>query len=150
MIYGLDLSIANTGVAILDENQNVVYVGSINTLPKDSTGVRLNTIREFLLGLMQQYPPKIICIERGFSRFHNATQVLYQVHGVAAELFHEFEQVYYTPNHVKKCITGDGHANKAVVMDSIKEMYPNVKVKNYDEADALAIASVYFGGAANE
>lgn len=141
-IYGLDLSISCTGVAVLDiETEECVYIGSIKTNAKEKHGERLHQIREELKQIKKDYPPYIIAIERGFTRFNNATQVLYRVHGVVNELFYNLYQVYYTPKEVKLKIANKGNATKNLVKMAVRNKY-NIAIKNDDESDALAVAIV--------
>ena len=144
MIYALDLSIALTGVAIYNDKKEVVFIGSIATYPKDTHGVRLNMIKEYISELMVDFPPSKIVIERGFTRFNKATQVLYMVHGVVLELFKDYDVIYYPPKTIKHAITGKGNASKLEVRESVQQYFPDIDIKNYDESDALAIGLTYF------
>lgn len=144
LIYGLDLSISSTGVSIINESQDIVYLGSVQTPSSWPIGKRLHKIRTFLKRLQEEYPPSVICIERGFSRFNHSTQVLYTTHGIALELFHEYECLYFPPNQVKKAVTGKGNANKKIVRDAIQGRYPEQKIKNFDESDAVGVALMYY------
>ena len=143
-IYGLDLSIANTGVVIMNKDKEIIFLDSVTTPSKQPMGVRLHIIREYFKELIEKYPPKVVCIERGFTRFNNVTQILFRVHGVINELFYEYKQIYYAPTSIKKKLTGNGKAKKKQVLDAVKELYKDIDIKNYDEADAIGIALMYF------
>ncbi len=154
-IYGLDLSMSCTGVVIFDENATPVFIGSIQTREKDSHGIRLRQIANFLLALKEKYPPDKIIIERGFSRFNTSTQVLYRVHGVLNYTFADYEQIYYPPKLVKAAIL-DGNATKKEIQTAIKSKYSDVKFtelklkkskgkeESKDESDAFAVGITYF------
>jgi len=138
---------------------NPVYIGHIATnnvkLKKNfEYGQRLNTIADHILSLKEKYPPSIICIERGFTRFNTSTQVIYRVHGLTNYLFNDVEQIYYPPKKVKAAIL-KGDATKKQVQDKIKKEFPNVefnqiKIKKNkkeeckDESDAFAVGLTYF------
>ncbi|MFF3146811.1 crossover junction endodeoxyribonuclease RuvC [Streptomyces sp. NPDC057927] len=142
-LYGLDLSMKNTGVTIFDlETKKPVYIGSIETKDKHSHGERLSYISQYILKLKEKYPPSIIAIERGFSRFNTSTQVIYRVHGVVNYLFHDIEQVYYPPKKIKEAII-KGDASKKLVRQVIERNYPDVKFKNEDQSDSFAIGLTY-------
>lgn len=89
---------------------------------------------------MDKYPPYEVSIERSFSHRNLSTQVLYRVHGIANELFYEYNQFYYPPATIKKLITGNGRASKSLVQDKVLEKYPNLEFMNEDESDAVGIA----------
>jgi crossover junction endodeoxyribonuclease RuvC len=46
----------------------------------------------------------------------------------------------YTPNLVKKCVVGVGHAGKEQVQAMVKRLLPTACVESADAADALALA----------
>jgi len=68
----------STGFCIFDENMSPVLIDSIPTKKSQSHGKRLKVIYDKLIELRDKYPPKVIVIERGFSRFNMATQVIYK------------------------------------------------------------------------
>jgi Holliday junction resolvasome RuvABC endonuclease subunit len=154
-IYGLDLSMSCTGVVIFDENATPVFIGNIQTKDKDSHGIRLKKIADYLLELKEKYPPAKIIIERGFQRFNTATQVIYRVHGLINYLYCNSEQIYYPPKSVKAAILS-GDSSKKDIQDAIKIKYPDVKFseiklkkgkakeENKDESDAFAVGLAYF------
>lgn len=133
----------STGVCIFDENMNPVLIDSIPTKKSQSHGKRLKVIADKMIELKEKYPPKVIVIERGFSRFNMATQVIYRVHGVCNLIFHDCEQIYYPPKTVKEAILG-GNATKKQVEESIKRKYPDLIFSNNDESDSVAVGLTYF------
>jgi Holliday junction resolvasome RuvABC endonuclease subunit len=148
-VYGLDLSLANTGITIYDtEKQEFVYIGSINTEKiKKKKGLYHNAMKlkfmyDELTTLKEQYPPHIVIIERGFSRFNTATQVIYRVHGIVNLLFHDVDQVYYPPKTVKEAIL-KGDATKAQLQTAINAKYNDITFENEDESDSFAVCLTY-------
>lgn len=142
-VWGLDLSMAQTGIAIFDQYENSIFVSHIKTKQKDSHAIKLKKIADFLLDLKEKYPPDVINIERGFSRFNNSTQVTFRVHGVVNYIFYEYEQNYYPPKEVKEAVTGKGNATKKDVMNVILKKY-DINLENEDESDAFAVGLTYF------
>lgn len=139
-LYGLDLSMSNTGIAIFDiDTYEPILITSVATKDKEEYGERLHTQREYMKELIEKYSPYEIAIERGFTRFNTSTQVVYRVHGVTNELFHDYPQFYYAPNQVKKIVAGNGQAKKEVVQKAILKKYPNLEFANDDESDAFSI-----------
>lgn len=149
-IYGLDLSMANTGVTIIDEDTyEVVYISSIGTnkkqfkgLPETETfSVRLAHHFKEINKLIAEYPPSVAVIERGFTRFNNATQVLFRVHGIYNLAFAEVPNVYYPPKKIKEIIYR-GTADKSELAQVIQNSL-DVQFKNEDESDSCAVALTY-------
>jgi Holliday junction resolvasome RuvABC endonuclease subunit len=148
-IWGLDLSLANTGITIYDtEKQEFVYIGSINTEKiKKRKGlyhnaIKLKFIYDELTALKEQYPPSVVTIERGFSRFNTATQVVYRVHGLVNFIFHDVDQIYYPPKTVKEAIV-KGDATKAQLQNAINAIYNDITFANEDESDSFAVLLTY-------
>jgi Holliday junction resolvasome RuvABC endonuclease subunit len=142
-LYGLDLSMENTGVTIFDlETMQPIHISSIPTNKKHSHGKRLYIIGQELIKLKDKYTPSVIAIERGFSRFNTSTQVIYRVHGLVNYLFYDVEQIYYPPKKVKEVIIR-GDATKKLVRQAIENKYPDVKFDDEDQSDSFAIALTY-------
>ena len=150
-IYGLDLSMSDTGVTIFDGDKPV-FIGSIATNPKKTHGERLKEIYDFLSFLKDKYTPDVVCIERGFNRFNKSSEAVWKVAGIVNMLFYEVAQVYYSPNEVKATLV-NGKASKEEVANKIIEIYPEVNFKNNDESDSFAIVVTHLiktGGVIND
>lgn len=144
-LYALDLSMSCSGVVVFDLNTlEPVLITSIPTNDKKSHGVRLRHLAAELEMIVQQYEPSVIVIERTFNRFPTATAVLYKTHGVVNYLFHNYEQIYYSPKEIKKEIAKVGNATKQKVQSVIKRRYPEISFNNEDESDAFAIGLTWF------
>ena len=136
-IYGLDLSMSDTGVTIFDGDKPV-FIGSIATNPKKTHGERLKEIYDFLSFLKDKYTPDVVCIERGFNRFNKSSEAVWKTHGIVNLLFYDKETVYYSPTTVKATLV-NGKASKEELENKILELYPDVKFRNNDESDSFAI-----------
>jgi Holliday junction resolvasome RuvABC endonuclease subunit len=133
----------NTGVTIFDLNTyEPIHISSIPTNKKHTHGKRLYIIAQELIKLKDKYPPSMVAIERGFSRFNTSTQVIYRVHGLINYLFYDVEQVYYPPKKIKEAIIR-GDATKKLVRQMIENKYPDVKFDDEDQSDAFAIGLTY-------
>jgi Holliday junction resolvasome RuvABC endonuclease subunit len=132
----------NTGVTIFDSEYKPIHISSIQTNKKHTHGKRLYIIAQELLSLKDKYPPSVVVIERGFSRFNTSTQVIYRVHGLINYLFHDVEQIYYPPKKIKEAII-KGDASKKVVRQVIENHYPEVVFENEDQSDSFAIGITY-------
>lgn len=140
-IWGLDLSISCTGVAIFDSD-NPAYINNIPTKSKDSHGLRLKQIYDELDRLKKIYNPSVICIERGFYRFNKSSEVVWKVHGIVNLLFYDFDIIYYSPREVKRAVLS-GNSSKDDVQKQLKIWYPEVVFKDDNESDAFAVALTY-------
>lgn len=133
----------NTGIVIFDLNTyEPIHITSIKMNKKHTHGKRLYQLGQEIISLKDNYPPSVIAIERGFSRFNTSTQVIYRVHGLINYLFHDVEQIYYPPKKVKEAIVR-GDATKKFVRQMIENKYPAAKFENEDESDAFAISLTY-------
>jgi Holliday junction resolvasome RuvABC endonuclease subunit len=142
-IIALDISLKNTGVAVFEDTGTCVYTMSIPTLEKWPRHRRLKFIYDALLNLRDIFPCQSIVMERGFSRFNIATQVLFRVHGVVNLAFWDCAQTYYSIKEIRMelgCTTGD----KAVVGERVRALCPHVTPTNDDETDAMAAGLCYF------
>ena len=158
-IWAFDLSMDDSGIVVFSQQGNPVHITSIKTNDKQSHGKRLKYIADKILELREKYPTEIIVIERGFSRFNTATQVIYKVHGLISYLFYDCEQIYYPPKKVKSFIL-NGNATKKQIREEIKKKYPNIEFsktekknkktkeivieENENESDSFAVGLTYF------
>lgn len=101
-------------------------------------GEKLKRQYDGFLELIELYPPHLVGIEKGFTKFNKSTQVIFRAHGVANLAFCDYEQVYFQNNIVKLKFAGSGGASKEKVIAEVKKRY-GLDVKN-DEADAIAVA----------
>lgn len=166
-IYGLDISLKDTGLAIYDlKEKKFVVIDSFNTEGikltkkflnnselKDTftfeefkqlylNSIKLSYIEKWLLDYKEKYPPYRVAIERGFSRFNTETQVLFRTHGVINRIMWDVPQEYYPPKTIKAEII-KGNATKDLVRKTIKDKFSDLVMKNDDESDAVAIAITY-------
>lgn len=150
-IYGLDPSLKNSGIVIIDEDtKEVVYVGSIRTdnikeyknLPEETRNPKkLRFIYEELTRLTKEYPPSVAVIERGFTRFNSSTQVVFRVHGVFNLVFSEVENIYYPAKTIRETLY-KGNASKEEI-DDILSKHLNMTFNSDDESDAMAVVYAY-------
>jgi Holliday junction resolvasome RuvABC endonuclease subunit len=143
-IFGLDISMSNTGLAIFDEKMNPVEIISIPTKSGMEHKDRLKTIADRLLEIRKKYPTSLIILESGFSRYAASTQAIYKCHGLIQYIFCDAEQVLLAPSSIKKLITGSGKADKHQVQEKILKKFPKLQFKNEDESDAVGACVAYF------
>lgn len=157
-IYGIDLAFGNTGLSVFDEETGeLVYLTTISTAPTKKNGLknnpnhknpdmiiglRLKYLHDELESIKKMYEPRIVLIERGFTRFNDSTQKLFRAHGIANMVFHEVENVYLPPLFIKNTIYNHGKALKSDLANLITERL-GYTFKNEDESDSVAIGLAY-------
>lgn len=147
-IWGLDISMKNTGLAVYDlEEGKIVEVTSFSTekirMVKAIKGKHLNAIKlkalfDWCEEMRTKYPPYEVAIERMFSRFPTATQIIAKATGVVQLSIYEAPQELYPPKKVKERILS-GSATKVQVAKEIGLRYPDIAFENEDESDAFAV-----------
>lgn len=143
-VYALDLSLNSTGVCIFTNDGKIVEIMTIDTHKEKETKLKLKLIGDDFKKLMKVYPPSVVVIEQGFTRFNASTQAIFRVHGLVNYLFCDYEQIYYPSTTVKKVVGGKGNMSKEELQKSIIEENSRVDFDNYDESDAYAVGLTYF------
>jgi len=148
-LYGLDLSLTNTGIAIVDLNTyKPILVDSVKTKKSktlndhDDHKERIKLITDKFDELIYTYEPEIVTIEAPFVRHNKATKAVMKVHGIAQRWFYPYDQFYYAPTTLKATIV-HGKASKEQLQDRLLKEYPYIEFKNEDESDALACCVTY-------
>lgn len=145
-IMGLDPGLARMGWGAIElEGTRLVYVahGVLTTDPQVEIALRLLSLHEELTGVLARIAPHAIAIEQAFvHRDPSAAMKLGQARAVAmlAGARAGICVAEYTPNHVKKCVVGAGHAGKEQVQAMVRRLLPAARVDSSDAADALALA----------
>lgn len=171
-IYGLDLSLTSTGVAIYDLTENkFVHISHIDTtlmkprLNRDLKALKLLHIANTLFDLKEQYPPSVVTVEAPYIAMRGgglkgagATESVYLVQGIAKYIFSDVPQHYFAPTSVKATIY-HGKAEKEDLKRIIVESFPYTKQMfcdyqpkrptkkltsaSHDESDAVSIILTY-------
>ena len=151
-LYGLDISLKNTGVTIYDfDTKEFVFIGSFSTekiyATKENKGLHLNAVKlkkisDWMEGIIEKYPPTIVSIERMFSRFPLETQAIAKATGVIQHLLWDKPQYLYPPKTVKLAMV-HGSATKEDVANAVKTKYNDITFANEDESDSFAVALTF-------
>ena len=145
-ILGLDpgLSAMGWGVIALDGTRLLhIEHGVIVTKPSLGLGLRLMMLHRELTAVIARLAPRAIAVEQAFvARDPSAALKLGHARAVALLAAAEagLEIAEYSPNHIKKCVVGAGHAGKDQVQFMVKRLLPACGVTQADAADALAAA----------
>ena len=156
-ILGVDPGLRVTGYAIIAASNKekkqirLVEAGIIRTRPKAGIADRLNSVYGSLLDIVSEHRPDVMVIEKLYAHYkHPATAILMgHARGVVCLLsgVAKVPLMSIASTHVKKSITGKGHAGKRQIQRMVQH-YLNLKnlPEPPDVADALAIAiSCVFG-----
>ena len=147
-ILGIDPALNTTGYAIISKNQNgtfhLVESGVIKNKGADDFPKKLLHLFEIIDHLCKLYKPSICGIEETFVNV-NATSSLKlgAARGaiITSVAKNEVTIVEFSPNAVKKTVTGAGKAEKSQVEFMIQRLVSGVKSDlTSDEYDAIAIA----------
>jgi len=148
-ILGLDPGLAQMGWGVIEvSGSRLVHIahGVIATKPASGLGVRLMTLHRELSLVIQNHAPAAIAVEQAFvARDPQAALKLGHARAVAllAAAQAGLEIAEYSPNLIKKCVVGAGHAGKEQVQFMVKRLLPACGVTQADAADALAAASAH-------
>lgn len=144
LILGIDPSLRNTGLAILDTDAHkLIYTRTIRPLQSDSLQVRLHHTYKHIRELLRNTPIKRAAIETPyFGKYSTALKVA-MAYGVCLCACEDAGVVvsHYSPACVKKNATGIGSAHKNMVIHAIELIY-GIKGLDSHMADAAALAHV--------
>lgn len=127
------------------EGSRLTHVGhgTITTRPALGLGLRLMALHRDLSEVIARLSPAAIAVEQAFVH-KDPSAALKLGHARAIALLAAaqagLEIAEYTPNHIKKCVVGAGHAGKEQVQFMVRRLLPACGVEQADAADALAAA----------
>lgn len=146
IIIGIDPGLIKTGWGVINKIDNQIkYIasGAIKTNIKLPLSERLLNIYDNVGELIKTYKPEHLSIEETFVNNNPLSSLkLGHARGVAilAAALNNVPVFEYSPNLIKKTITGAGKAEKQQMVAMIKYIFPGISPKTEDEADALCIA----------
>jgi crossover junction endodeoxyribonuclease RuvC len=143
---GIDPGTARLGYGVIRgvESAQSLEFGIVETSPADEMPARLLRLHDELLGIIRDYRPDVMVIEKlFFSR--NVTNAISvgQARGVAMLTAAEsgIPVVEYTPAEVKQAVAGYGNASKEQVQEMVRLILGLPDPPHPDDAaDALAVA----------
>ncbi len=146
IIIGIDPGLIKTGWGVIRKiNNEVKYIasGTIKTDVKLPISERLHNIFNNVDNLIKTYKPDQFAIEETFVNNNPLSSLkLGHARGVAilAASMNNLPVFEYSPNLIKKTVTGAGKAEKQQMVAMVKYIFPTVNLKTEDEADSLCIA----------
>lgn len=145
-IIGIDPGLRRTGWGVVEsDGVRLGYVasGHVTSDAAEDLSFRLRQLFEGLVGVIASFSPDEAAVEETFvNKDARSTLKLGQARGIAllAPATRGLRVAEYTPNQIKKTVTGAGHAEKQQIQAMIGFLLPKAKFDSADEADALAIA----------
>lgn len=145
-ILGIDPGTGICGFGVIEGNQALDY-GVIATPPHTPLADRLEDIYNSLHEIIQQNQPDVMAIEKLFFKQNITTGIsVAEARGVCLLVAKQcgLTTFEYSPNQIKKAITGYGQAHKPQVQEMVRlHLHLETVPKPDDAADALAVAIVH-------
>ena len=146
-ILGIDPGTGIVGFGFIEADSRrlkLIDAGVIRTPAKQAAELRLLTIYDELAGLIEEYKPKAVSVEKlFFARNVTTAMSVSQSRGVIllAAIKSGLDVFEYTPLQIKMAITGYGRADKKQIQEMVRTLLNLKEVpKPDDAADALAAA----------
>ena len=158
VILGIDPGLVATGYGVaetLPEGLRVVTAGDIRPPRSVPLPERLAFIHDGLARLVAAHHPDTVVLEQLFTHAHHVTTATLMGHarGIACLVAqeHGLPLAEYPPTHVKKSLTGNGHASKEQVARMVGQWLHHESACragreaswSADATDALALAIVH-------
>jgi len=147
-VLGIDPGVSRCGYGCVaggtGVTPKVVAVGVLTTPTSDALPDRLAALDRDLRGLLAEFRPAAVAVERVFFQVNARTAMsVGQASGLAMAAAAQAgcDVVQYTPNEVKQAVAGYGSATKEQVQRMVQSLLGLVEVpRPPDAADALALA----------
>lgn len=142
-ILGIDPGIGICGFGLV-ENDQALDFGVVTTVIGAPLPARLKELYEGLTEIVETSKPDVISVEKLFFSKNITTGIsVAEARGIVLLVAeqHNVPVFEYTPNEIKKTLTGYGSAKKGQVQDMVKlHLNLDTRPKPDDAADALAAA----------
>jgi crossover junction endodeoxyribonuclease RuvC len=148
LYLGVDPGLNRTGYAVLARCGKQLELregGIIRSTNKLSLAQRVQEIGTGLREVLDEFSPQAMGIEQVFSLKGNPKTALLMAHARGAILFmaadRQIPVVHYTPNQIKRLLTGSGRASKEQIQMAVaNELRLSSVPEPNDVADAAAVA----------
>jgi crossover junction endodeoxyribonuclease RuvC len=149
-ILGIDPGLERTGYGVVElpagaGAPRLVEAGIIRTNRKDPTPDRLAEIHSGVASVIEEFKPQAVAIEELYSHYAHPRTAILMGHARGVVILAAAQAgvpvTSYGATHIKKALTGSGHAAKDQVQRAIQSHF-NLKKppEPPDVADALAVA----------
>lgn len=146
-ILGLDLSISNTGLCVINDEKSILELSTTNPVKgkgRDEviTFARIETQLNAVLRVAQAHPVDWIVLEgMSMAQYSSSREVLAYLHGIVKRALHKQGYILeiVPPSVLKKYVTGKGNADKKEMARRVVEEW-GLNLDNYKKKDDLAEA----------
>ena len=144
-VLGIDASLRNTGVAIIDANKGklrALYFGTIHNTSSLRSSACLVAIRDRLVELIRSHEPDCCALESViYVQSYKTAILLGAARGAAilAAAENGLPVFEYAPTRIKQATVGRGGAGKNQVAFMVRALLGLTETPDADAADALAI-----------
>ena len=146
IVLGIDPGLLQTGYGLIrtsSRNNQAIDYGTISPNSKSMLSLRLHTIYNDLLSIIEKYKPSVMAIEEVFYG-KNVKSALLLGHARGVSMIcaakYNIPVFEYSARKVKQSITGNGNAHKSQIKFMImKELNLKQFTAPIDASDALAI-----------
>lgn len=147
-ICGIDPGLEATGYGVIDvvgDRRTLVTTGVWRSAPADELPRRLQGIYGNVCALLEEQHPDCAVLEALYSHYDHPTTAILMGHVRGVILLAASERrvpvASYPATHVKKAVTGRGHATKPQVQRMVQMLLNLSEMPRPDDAtDALGIA----------
>jgi crossover junction endodeoxyribonuclease RuvC len=148
-VLWIDPGIRKLWYALVDDQMCVVDAGVLlqddKNLTREKQFARMEQIYAFFAKMLVDYPISAIGMEKLYftDRNMNNAEFVYGIRGALAMLFvtNKLPLYEWTPNEIKKRVTGNGNASKELMVNVITRLYQLAEApKRHDTADAMWLA----------
>ena len=147
-ILGVDPGLETTGyglIAVEQRRHTAMASGTIVTAAREPLGQRIAHLHAQFTQLLDRLNPQLVVLEELYTHYAHPTTAVLMGHarGVIALAVAQrgVPLVCYLPTHVKKAVTGHGHATKEQVQRMVTALLSLAQPPEPDDvSDALALA----------
>lgn len=154
-ILGLDPGLHITGYAVIEarpERALIREAGIIRSAEGRGAAdmaIRLSVLYNSLVEVLEQYQPSILAVEQLYAHYKHPRTALLMGHARGVLLLAAGQRhipvISYNATHIKKLITGNGHASKEQMQYTMmRELQLPQLPEPPDVADALAVALCHY------
>ena len=151
IILGVDPGTSITGFGIIKSSSKKIELldmGVIHLSKLEDHPMKLKSIFEFVLELIEKHKPDFLAIEAPFFGKNVQSMLkLGRAQGVciAAALYRSIPVNEYSPKKIKQSITGNGNASKEQVSSMLQSMLKfDGHPEHFDATDGLAAAVCHY------
>ncbi|MGA2265197.1 MAG: crossover junction endodeoxyribonuclease RuvC [Phycisphaerae bacterium] len=147
-VLGIDPGLHVTGYAVVDFSRgrhSIVEAGALRTAARADLAERIRQLYEDLQAVLAETTPDLVAIEQLYAHYAHPRTAILMAHARGAIMLAccqaSVKMQHLAATHVKKSLTGNGHASKLQVQRAIQGLCKLPRLPQPpDVADALAIA----------